>query len=278
MGAASDEATDSRPRVAFVCTHNSCRSQIAEALSRALAADVFEAFSAGTHPADAVNPDALRLLGGAPGVDTTGLRPKALDELPSVDVVVTMGCGVQCPLLPCAHREDWGLEDPTGKGDETFLATMGEIERRVRDLARRIERGEVTASRGDDGLAAETFKALADESRLAVLRMLSHADELCACELLERLDISQPTLSHHMAQLVSAGLVSAERQGRWTHYRLCRERVAKIAAALGGLCGARATEPDETASAAARASRAERSASLSTGPVALSHTKPLPPR
>lgn len=86
-----------------------------------------------------------------------------------------------------------------------------------------------------DGLTADVLKALADERRLAVLRMLSQADELCACRLLERLDISQPTLSHHMALLVSAGLVSAGRRGRWTHYRLERGRVARLAAALGEL-------------------------------------------
>ncbi len=103
-----------------------------------------------------------------------------------------------------------------------------------------------------DGLSADVLKALADERRLAVLRMLSQTDELCACRLLERLDISQPTLSHHMALLVSAGLVSAERRGRWTHYRLRRERVAQLASALGGLCGARTAGPDETEPAAAR--------------------------
>ena len=103
-----------------------------------------------------------------------------------------------------------------------------------------------------DGLSADVLKALADERRLAVLRMLSQADELCACRLLERLDISQPTLSHHMALLVSAGLVSAERRGRWMHYRLRRERVAQLASALGRLCGAGTAGPDETAPAAAR--------------------------
>lgn len=103
-----------------------------------------------------------------------------------------------------------------------------------------------------DGLTADVLKALADERRLAVLRMLSQADELCACRLLERLDISQPTLSHHMALLVSAGLVSSERRGRWTHYRLRRERVAQLASALGGLCGAGTAGPDETEPAAAR--------------------------
>lgn len=243
MGVTLGEADNRRPRVAFVCTHNSCRSQIAEALSRALASDAFEAFSSGTHPADAVNPDALRLLRNVPGVDTARLRPKALNELPPVDVVVTMGCGVQCPMLPCAHREDWGLEDPTDRGDEAFLATMDEIKRRVRDLAERLARCEVATTGKSDGLSADVLKALADERRLAVLRMLSQTDELCACRLLERLDISQPTLSHHMALLVSAGLVSAERRGRWTYYRLERGSVARLAVALGELARATPSSP-----------------------------------
>ncbi|MDM8270229.1 metalloregulator ArsR/SmtB family transcription factor [Thermophilibacter provencensis] len=252
MGVTLGEAGNRRPRVAFVCTHNSCRSQIAEALSRVLASDAFEAFSAGTHPADAVNPDALRLLRNVPGVDTARLRPKALDKLPPVDVVVTMGCGVQCPMLPCAHREDWGLEDPTGRGDEAFLATMDEIERRVRDLAERLAHCEVATTDKSDGLSADLLKALADERRLDVLRALSQADELCACKLLERLDISQPTLSHHMALLVSAGLVSAERRGRWTHYRLERGRMARLAAALEELANAKPSNPDAAVPASAR--------------------------
>lgn len=101
-----------------------------------------------------------------------------------------------------------------------------------------------------DGLTADVLKALADERRLAVLRMLSQTDELCACRLLERLDISQPTLSHHMALLVSAGLVSAERRGRWTHYRLERGRVARLAAALGELASEAPERPGEAVPAA----------------------------
>lgn len=101
-----------------------------------------------------------------------------------------------------------------------------------------------------DGLATDALKALADERRLAVLRMLSQTDELCACRLLERLDISQPTLSHHMALLVSAGLVSAERHGRWTHYRLRRERVAQLASALSQLAGETPSSPDVAVPAA----------------------------
>jgi protein-tyrosine-phosphatase/3-methyladenine DNA glycosylase AlkD len=129
----------SRPVVAFVCTHNSCRSQLAEALGRLLAADVFESCSAGTAPKSAINPDAVRVLRRLCGVDMTETqRPKLLSELPPADVVVTMGCGVQCPMLPCRAREDWGLEDPTGQDDAAFERTIAAIREKILDLRRRL--------------------------------------------------------------------------------------------------------------------------------------------
>lgn len=124
-----------KPKVAFVCVHNSCRSQMAEALGRLLAADVFESYSAGTETKPAINPDAVRLVKARYGVDMTATQhSKRLEELPPVDVVVTMGCNVQCPVLPCTRREDWGLPDPTGQSDEVFLAVMDQIEAKVRQL------------------------------------------------------------------------------------------------------------------------------------------------
>ena len=124
-----------KPKVAFVCVHNSCRSQIAEALGRLLAADTFESYSAGTETKPAINPDALRLVKARYGVDMAAAqRSKLLAELPSVDVVITMGCNVQCPMLPCSRREDWGLADPTGQSDEAFTAVIDEIERRILQL------------------------------------------------------------------------------------------------------------------------------------------------
>ena len=126
-------------RVAFICTHNSCRSQIAEAIGKLLEPDVFESYSAGTHVKNQINPDAVRLIKARYGVDMEKTqRPKLLAELPRVDIVITMGCGVECPFLPAEHREDWGLEDPTGKSDEAFLETIQTIENKIRDLAERI--------------------------------------------------------------------------------------------------------------------------------------------
>ncbi len=128
------------PKVAFICTHNSCRSQIAEALGRALAADAFESCSAGTSIKSEINPDAVRLMRSLYGIDmpANGQHPKTLDQLPPIDVVVTMGCGVACPVLSASSREDWGLEDPTGKDDAAFTATIREIERDIRDLRNRV--------------------------------------------------------------------------------------------------------------------------------------------
>lgn len=124
-----------KPKVAFVCVHNSCRSQIAEALGRLLASDTFESYSAGTETKPAINPDAVRLVKACYGVDMAATQhSKLLSALPPVDVVITMGCNVQCPMLPCSRREDWGLADPTGQSDEAFTAVIDEIERRILQL------------------------------------------------------------------------------------------------------------------------------------------------
>ena len=122
-------------KVAFICVHNSCRSQIAEALGKLLAADVFESCSAGTETKPRINQDAVRLMKQLYGVDMEQTpRSKLLDELPPVDVVITMGCNVQCPLLPCERREDWGLDDPTGQPDEVFIRTIRAIEVKILQL------------------------------------------------------------------------------------------------------------------------------------------------
>ena len=127
-------------KVAFVCVHNSCRSQIAEALGKKLAADVFESYSAGTETKPQINQDAVRLMKQIHGIDMEATQySKLLTEIPAVDVVITMGCNVQCPSLPCQLREDWGLEDPTGKSDEEFLRIIQEIERKILLLKERLE-------------------------------------------------------------------------------------------------------------------------------------------
>ena len=131
-----------KPCVAFVCVHNACRSQMAEAIARILAGDVFDSFSAGTETKPAIDPTAVRLVREQYGVDMTETQySKTLDALPEVDVVVTMGCNVQCPSLPCRRREDWGLDDPTGKEDSVYLAVMDTIRQRVLELRRELRDG-----------------------------------------------------------------------------------------------------------------------------------------
>ena len=127
-------------KVAFICVHNSCRSQIAEALGRHLASDVFESYSAGTERKDHINPDAVRLMKQLYHIDmeAEGQHSKLLSDLPTVDVVITMGCNVQCPRLPCKWREDWGLEDPSGKPDAAFLQTIRLIEEKILALKARL--------------------------------------------------------------------------------------------------------------------------------------------
>ena len=117
---------------------------MAEALGKKLCADVFESYSAGTETKPQIIADAVRLMKQVHGVDMEQTQySKLLSELPEIDIVVTMGCNVRCPFLPCKHREDWGLDDPSGKEDEAFLCTMRRIEEKLLDLKRRIVSGEL---------------------------------------------------------------------------------------------------------------------------------------
>lgn len=128
-----------KPRVAFICVHNSCRSQIAEALGKHLASDVFESCSAGTETVPQINPDAVRLMKEFYGIDMEQSQySKLVRELPPVDIVITMGCNVNCPYLPCKHREDWGLDDPTGQDDEVFKEIIGKIDANIITLKKFI--------------------------------------------------------------------------------------------------------------------------------------------
>ena len=129
------------PKVAFICVHNSCRSQIAEALGKKLASDVFESYSAGTETKPKINQDAVRLMKETYGIDMELTQySKLLTDIPDVDIVITMGCNVNCPHLPCKYREDWGLDDPTGKDDKIFLKTIESIKEKIIDLVKRRER------------------------------------------------------------------------------------------------------------------------------------------
>lgn len=126
-------------KVAFICVHNSCRSQIAEALGKHLASDVFESYSAGTEVKDQINQDAVRLMKEIYEIDMEKTQSsKLIASLPKIDVVVTMGCNVDCPYLPCKHREDWGLDDPSNTNDDNFRNTISIIETKILELKDRI--------------------------------------------------------------------------------------------------------------------------------------------
>jgi len=129
-------------KVAFICVHNSCRSQMAEAISKIFVSDTYEAYSAGTNIKNQINQDAVKVIKEIYNVDMEEKqKSKLIDSLPNIDIIVTMGCEVECPYLPSLHREDWGLDDPTGKPIEVFIETAKTIESKVIDLADRIKKG-----------------------------------------------------------------------------------------------------------------------------------------
>lgn len=129
--------------VAFVCVHNSCRSQMAEGWAKALGSGVLEAYSAGTEKYPEVKPLAVQVMEEA-GVDMGNHHPKLLSDIPAeIDILITMGCNVVCPFIPCSHQEDWGLEDPSGGPIEGYRETRDKIRAKVEELVRRIEAGEV---------------------------------------------------------------------------------------------------------------------------------------
>lgn len=133
-----------KPKVAFICVHNSCRSQMAEALGKLFASDVFASYSAGTETKPAINQDAVRIIKDIYDVDMNKTqKSKLLNDIPEVDIVIKMGCNVVCPFLPSKYEEDWGLEDPTGKSDEEFIKTAKIIEGKVKNLAEKIKNNEI---------------------------------------------------------------------------------------------------------------------------------------
>ncbi len=124
-----------KAKVAFICVHNSCRSQIAEALGKYYASDVFDSYSAGTQVKDRINPDAVRLMKEIYGIDMEETQePKLVSDLPKIDIAIKMGCNVACPFVPSDREEDWGLDDPSGKDDQEFRRVIAIIDQKVKDL------------------------------------------------------------------------------------------------------------------------------------------------
>ena len=129
-----------KKKVAFICVHNSCRSQIAEALGRHLASDVFESYSAGTETKPQINQDAVRLMKELYGIDmeAEGQYSKLTHDIPTPDIAISMGCNVGCPFIGRPFDDIWGLEDPTGKNDEAFKKVISEIENNILKLREKV--------------------------------------------------------------------------------------------------------------------------------------------
>lgn len=128
-----------KPKVAFICVHNSCRSQIAEALGKALASDVFESYSAGTETKPQINQDAVRLIKALYGIDMEQTQySKLISDIPEPGIAISMGCNVGCPFIGRPFDDNWELEDPTGKSDEEFKKVIDEIRVRIMELKQRL--------------------------------------------------------------------------------------------------------------------------------------------
>ena len=125
----------SKPSVLFVCIHNAGRSQMAAGYLRHLGGDRVEVRSAGSAPADSINPAAVQAM-AEEGIDIASEQPKVLttDAVQLSDVVITMGCGDTCPFYPGKRYEDWVLDDPAGQGVEAVRPIRDEIRRRVEEL------------------------------------------------------------------------------------------------------------------------------------------------
>ena len=119
-------------KVAFICVHNSCRSQIAEALGKRFRGADFEFYSAGTETKPQINQDAVRLVKRLYGIDMEQTQfSKTFDKIPAPDIAISMGCDVGCPFIGRAFDDNWGLPDPTGKSDDEFIAVIKAIEERI---------------------------------------------------------------------------------------------------------------------------------------------------
>ena len=129
----------SKIKVAFICVHNSCRSQIAEALGKKYLADICDCYSAGTETKPRINQDAVRLMKEIYDIDMEKDQySKLLGEIPTADIVISMGCNVQCPYIPNTINVNWGLEDPTGREDAFFKEIINSIEDKILALRQEI--------------------------------------------------------------------------------------------------------------------------------------------
>ncbi|MDX1266574.1 MAG: metalloregulator ArsR/SmtB family transcription factor [Oceanisphaera sp.] len=209
-------------RVLFVCTANSARSQMAEALLRHFAEDSFEVFSAGTEPTE-VDPRTLKALQDF-GLETTGLQSKSIESLADqhFDFVISL---CDKAHMECRHWPGsgvvmaWDFPDPKNSGDpKAFALTMHEISERIRLFV--LVNSKDVKSEVKSVQPLDFFKSLADETRLLCLLLIAQQGELCVCELMAALELPQPKVSRHLGQLRKAGLLLDRRRGQWMFYRI----------------------------------------------------------
>lgn len=130
-----------KKKVAFICVHNSCRSQIAEALGKHLASDVFESYSAGTETKPKINQDAVRIMKELYGIDMEKEQySKLISDIPAPDIAISMGCDVGCPYIGRDFDDNWGLPDPTGQSDDVFREAITQIEENIATLKNALKK------------------------------------------------------------------------------------------------------------------------------------------
>lgn len=209
-------------RVLFVCTANSARSLMAEALLKHMAGDRFEVASAGTEPTRP-HPMALQVLKES-GIAVEGLHSKQLADMQDErwDYVITLcekaadECGAVCQP---AQQIAWDFPDPVlTERHATFALTLKELKERI-GLFTLVHQKE-TGLKPLEYNPVSVFRALGDELRLAILMLIRDQKKLCVYELTTALDSSQPKVSRHLANLKEAGLLETERQGQWIYYFL----------------------------------------------------------
>ena len=124
-----------KKKIAFICVHNSCRSQIAEAPGKYLAGDKYDFYSAGTETKPQINQDAVRLMKQLYDIDMEQTQySKTIDKIPTPDIAISMGCDVGCPFIGRAFDDKWGLSDPTGQSDEVFIEVIRQIVQKIQSL------------------------------------------------------------------------------------------------------------------------------------------------
>ena len=124
-----------KKKIAFLCVHNSCRSQMAEALGKHLRGDEFDFYSAGSETKPQINRDAVRLIKQLYGIDMEKKQySKTFDKIPTPDIVISMGCDVGCPYIGREFDDNWSLADPTGKDDDAFIAVIRQMEAKIKGI------------------------------------------------------------------------------------------------------------------------------------------------